>query len=172
LLFFIIYIICPCILLRSYSSDVFVGEDQLNQEFLIVSRREAETKEAESADFFFLKMTFLCLMYYGIKFILYAFLFWTPFYLTTQLNYTYELSADSFFLVLSFFKFVLQILTSRQAASGYISIAFDIGGFVGSIANGIFSDRIHDHRLLALSVGCFLCAFCIAIFFVLGRYVF
>lgn len=129
--------------LKDTELDVFPGEDQMNKDFLRDSQPEKPADKSE--DFFYLRLIYLCLFYFGIKFVLYTLLFWTPFYLTTQLNYT-------------------------ESASGYIAVAFDIGGFLGSISNGFFSDQIGDHRLLALSICCFFGAVSIVMFFVLGGY--
>lgn len=61
--------------------------------------------------------------YFGIKLIRYSLLFWLPFYLTKHLHYT-------------------------EGAAGYLSLPFEIGGIVGSIAVGWFSDRYFRTRRL------------------------
>lgn len=61
--------------------------------------------------------------YFGIKLIRYSLLFWLPFYLTKHLHYS-------------------------EGAAGYLSLPFEIGGIVGSIAVGWFSDRYFRTRRL------------------------
>lgn len=54
--------------------------------------------------------------YFGMKLIRYSILFWLPFYLTTALSYS-------------------------KTTAGYMSISFEVGGVVGTIAMGALSDR-------------------------------
>lgn len=61
--------------------------------------------------------------YFGIKLIRYSLLFWLPFYLTKHLHYS-------------------------EGAAGYLSLPFEIGGIVGSITVGWFSDRYFRTRRL------------------------
>lgn len=54
--------------------------------------------------------------YFGMKLIRYSILFWLPFYLTTALSYS-------------------------KTTAGYMSISFEVGGVLGTIAMGALSDR-------------------------------
>lgn len=55
--------------------------------------------------------------YFCVKLIRYSLLFWLPYYLHTALGYA-------------------------EGESGYLSISFEVGGIVGSVAFGLFSDRV------------------------------
>jgi len=55
--------------------------------------------------------------YFCVKLIRYSLLFWLPYYLHTSLGYS-------------------------ERDSGYLSISFEVGGIVGSVAFGLVSDRV------------------------------
>ncbi len=65
--------------------------------------------------------------YFGLKMIRYSLLFWLPFYLKQHLHYS-------------------------EAAAGYLSMPFEIGGVAGSIIVGWISDRYFRTRRLRLAV--------------------
>lgn len=66
--------------------------------------------------------------YFAIKLIRYSLLFWLPYYLADDLGYA-------------------------PAAAGYLSTAFEIGGVVGVVAVGLFTDRSRHVSRPALSAG-------------------
>lgn len=65
--------------------------------------------------------------YFGLKMIRYSLLFWLPFYLKQHLHYS-------------------------EAAAGYLSMPFELGGVVGSVVVGWLSDRYFRTRRLRLAV--------------------
>lgn len=65
--------------------------------------------------------------YFGLKLIRYSLLYWLPFYLKQQLHYT-------------------------EAQAGYLSLPFELGGVVGSMTVGWFSDRFFRKRRLRAAV--------------------
>ena len=68
----------------------------------------------------------LGLAYFGLKLIRYSLLFWLPFYLKQHLHYS-------------------------EAQAGYLSLPFELGGILGSIAIGWLSDRFFRHKRLAVA---------------------
>jgi sugar phosphate permease len=69
----------------------------------------------------------LGLAYFGLKLIRYSLLFWLPFYLKQHLHYS-------------------------EAQAGYLSLPFEVGGIVGSVAVGWLSDRYFRHSRLKVTV--------------------
>lgn len=65
--------------------------------------------------------------YFGLKMIRYSLLFWLPFYLKQHLHYT-------------------------EGQAGYLSMPFELGGVIGSVAVGWVSDRYFRTRRLRLAV--------------------
>jgi sugar phosphate permease len=65
--------------------------------------------------------------YFGLKLIRYSLLYWLPFYLRQQLHYT-------------------------EAQAGYLSLPFEVGGVLGSVAIGWFSDRFFRDKRLRVTV--------------------
>ena len=61
------------------------------------------------------------IMYFGVKFIRYTFLFWLPLYLTQAFGYSNEVA-------------------------GYTSSVFEAAGFVGVILSGYMSDKLYQSR--------------------------
>ncbi|MDI1481451.1 MFS transporter [Polyangium sp. y55x31] len=82
--------------------------------------------------------------YFGMKLIRYSILFWLPFYLTTALHYS-------------------------KTGAGYMSISFEVGGVLGTIAMGAMSDRYrHISRSLFSAVWLVLLAGAIFLYARLG----
>jgi sugar phosphate permease len=103
----------------------------------------------------------LCFVYFCVKLVMYGMLFWIPFYLHTELGYSYVSLISGH-----------ACLTLRQTDSGYISLAYDVGGFTGSIVIGFLSDRIFRERIYLLCGCTLLSSICISMFISLGRYSF
>jgi sugar phosphate permease len=87
------------------------GQDAPNQIEIEAQRKAARGRVLRSP-------TLWCYgaSYFGMKLIRYSILFWLPFYLTTALAYS-------------------------KTTAGYMSTSFELGGIVGTIAMGAFSDR-------------------------------
>jgi sugar phosphate permease len=64
--------------------------------------------------------------YFGLKIIRYSLLFWLPFYLHKELGYS-------------------------EAAAGYLSVSFELGGIAGAIVVGLISDRYFSNRRRVLA---------------------
>merc|ERR1712159_217503 len=64
-----------------------------------------------------------CIATMFAKMVFYAFLFWLPFYLKSELGFS-------------------------DSSAGYLSILFDLGGFVGGIVGGWASDRYKSRGLV------------------------
>lgn len=73
----------------------------------------------------------LSLAYFGLKLIRYSLMFWLPFYLHKSLN----LPADT---------------------AGYLTVSFEIGGFVGTLIVGFIADKYFSHCRARLIIPLFL----------------
>ena len=100
----------------------------------VALRQGATPSSSESATgptlFQLLRMNVLWtlgLSYFGLKLIRYSLLFWLPFYLKQHLHYS-------------------------ESLAGYLSLPFEIGGMVGSVAVGWFSDRYFRKQRLRVMV--------------------
>jgi sugar phosphate permease len=76
--------------------------------------------------------------YFALKLIRYSILFWLPYYLKTGLGYS-------------------------DAAAGYLSVSFEVGGIIGAICVGMVSDRLFPGKRREVSA-VFIAALALALF--------
>ncbi|KAF8283646.1 MFS transporter, OPA family, solute carrier family 37 (glycerol-3-phosphate transporter), member 1/2 [Trypanosoma cruzi] len=86
----------------------------------------------------------ICASYFLYQLVRYGFMFWLPYFAVHELNYTTEFA-------------------------GYVTCAFDVGGVVGIVASGYFSDWMfhgvgRTRVILLLTVGMVLGSCCLAVF--------